>query len=585
MRGHKIHPAKYIQDRFWIPDDYILGPEGLLIPRYDDFGHAEGYEVKAGPMRLYDPQPQILHFALVINRFSEYLYSTIKKSGKTTLGAAIAKWVAETAGAFAEVYMIANDLDQARSRAYKDIEQSLRLDPSWDGDHKRTVMPDGRTEWRHIQREIIYEPTNSTIRAVPIDYKGESGGGQNATFWTELWGFDSDAAIRLFGEMRPISTRGWSFRWMDTYAGFLDTPGVLYDMYKIGTMPEKGAKRLTCHEFVDEHGVGLWPQRWIHECDCSLPRGSMGQALRYGDGGSACQCDHVGKGLPIYVNETAKMFTYWDEDDEARRMPWHTTEYFEQQKAAEPDESSYRRFHQNKWITKTEAFLPIEWYDACAESHCFEAKLVNGTWVVPEDCMEVSASATLDSSIPCVMSVDAAVNDDSIAIALVSRHPDPTREETTVIIRKVRIMYPPLGGSFDYGADDGLKAVVRDWCGRWNVVCVTYDAYQLHDVMTEMNRDGVAWCVAFSQGSDRMIADKGLHHAIRNRELVYAKADRMDSDFEELRKHIQQADRQVGAKEETKFRIVKRSKESKIDGAVALSMARHKCLKLDLGGS
>ncbi|NIN65504.1 MAG: hypothetical protein GTO63_12570, partial [Anaerolineae bacterium] len=61
--------------------------------------------------------------------------------------------------------------------------------------------------------------------------------------------------------------------------------------------------------------------------------------------------------LPVYVNDTANMFCYWDEGDAARRMPWQTGPEGDAYYAAQALlmlPSEFDRVHRNKWATSVE---------------------------------------------------------------------------------------------------------------------------------------------------------------------------------------------------------------------------------------
>jgi hypothetical protein len=196
-------------------------------------------------------------------------------------------------------------------------------------------------------------------------------------------------------------------------------------------------------------------------------------------------------------------------------------------------------------IDTAERFLPsITWWDGCRED-----------------------LAPLDPFTPIVLAADAGVTNDSFGLIGVSRHPD-RRED--VAVRFVRVWYP-RGKPLDF---DVIEAEIRSLCATWNITQVAYDAYQLHQMMTRLQNDGIVWTKAFSQGGDRLIADKQLLDVITQRRLAH------DGDVE-LRTHIDNADRKAGD-EAGKLRLVKRTAKGKIDLAVATSMAVARCLELNL---
>jgi len=143
---------------------------------------------------------------------------------------------------------------------------------------------------------------------------------------------------------------------------------------------------------------------------------------------------------------------------------------------------------------------------------------------------------------------------------------------------------PPKKGKLDFlGTQDdpGPERIIRWLCNDddekgltnlgenelYNIVMITYDVYQLHSIMTNINNEGLAWCVDFNQGSRRLEADRLLYDLILQRKLWH-------NGNRALRSHIDNADRQLSANDR-RFRLVKRERTGKIDLAVCLSQATH----------
>src|SRR2546426_10463423 len=75
------------------------------------------------PFRLADYQREVFRTAFVFDAqgrlpWDTFLYSTLKKSGKTTLNALVTLWWAETQEAPNEILMAANDLEQVQARTF-----------------------------------------------------------------------------------------------------------------------------------------------------------------------------------------------------------------------------------------------------------------------------------------------------------------------------------------------------------------------------------------------------------------------------------------------------------------------------------
>ncbi len=166
-----------------------------------------------------------------------------------------------------------------------------------------------------------------------------------------------------------------------------------------------------------------------------------------------------------------------------------------------------------------------------------------------------------------VLAMDAGVSNDCFAIVGVTRHP---ARPADVAVRLVHV-WEPKGQKLDFA---GPEQYVRNLCKQYNVKCVTYDPYQLHDMATRLYRERVAWFDEFQQGAPRLEADKQLL------DLILAKRLAHDGN-PTLRQHVQNADRAFDA-ETRKLRIVKREMSLKIDACVAASMATYKSLALRL---
>lgn len=265
-------------------------------------------------------QRVLLNFMLdPVLDFQTYIYSSLKKSGKTTVSGCVARWIAETWGKYNEVFCMANDEEQARGRIYAKVQESIELDPRFD--RGKRVIPD---LWKIIRREIKNEQNGSFIRSVSKDNRGEAGSNPTGTFWSELWGYTSEDDLRLYEELTPVPTRPRSIRWIDSYAGYFGESELLFDEYD--GVVNKGS-RLT-HADLDKYGG--WP---------------------------------FADPPPIYVNTNTRTVAYWDEGIAARRCPWQTEDYYAVQ-AGKLRPLQFDRLHNNFWTSSVDSFLPIEWWDA-----------------------------------------------------------------------------------------------------------------------------------------------------------------------------------------------------------------------------
>jgi terminase large subunit-like protein len=179
----------------------------------------------------------------------------------------------------------------------------------------------------------------------------------------------------------------------------------------------------------------------------------------------------------------------------------------------------------------------------------------------------------LDNRTPMVIALDAGIHSDSFGMVGVTRNPI---HKTLVAVRYVQEWRPTNGTISFQGTDDypGPEMVLRRLCKAHNIVCVTFDEYQLHDMATRLGAEGIAWFRPFPQGSDRLEADKQLFDLILERRLAH-------DGNSDLRRHINNANKKPDP-ETRKLRLVKREGSLKIDLAVCASMAANVCLKLDI---
>ena len=247
-------------------------------------------------------------------RWRTALYSTIKKSGKTTISAVVARWAAETWGPYQEVYNLGNKLGQAKDRAFKMIKRSIQLGP-----------PGKRDEWTLQETQMTHKPSGSIIKALPVSDEGEAGSNPSLSVWTELWGFQYEEALRFWDEYTPVATRPRSVRFVDTYAGY--------------------------------------------EGESELLKTLWGMALN-DDGTMADSAIRLHETLPIYGVPSAGLIAYIDQGEAARRMPWQQGEegerYYAEQQASERA-ANYDRLHNNYWVSSQGALFPTAMWDRLAE--------------------------------------------------------------------------------------------------------------------------------------------------------------------------------------------------------------------------
>lgn len=275
----------------WAESEWVL-PDPL---------HPDG----KAPIVLRSWQKAVLFAAFPDDGPSEwetFLISTVKKGGKTTLNAIATTYAALTFPAPERALVVANDRDQAEGRVFRMIADWAKLS--------------GREASGEIvirKSEIEWPETGTKIVAIPCDATGEAGDNFGISSWTEVWGFEYEAQVRLWDELTPIPARR-SIRLVDSYAGYDGRAPVL---------------------------IPLWE--------------------------SAIKGVRVEGELPIYTD--GRLWALIDQGEEAQARAWRDDEsqregyYAEQKRRLRP--AAYNRLHLNLWQTGEEAFVTSDQWNAC----------------------------------------------------------------------------------------------------------------------------------------------------------------------------------------------------------------------------
>lgn len=424
-------------------------------------------------------------------RWRTLLYSTIKKSGKTTVAALYQRWAAEMWGDYGEIYHLGNKLDQAKARAFKITKHSIEEAPS-------SIKKDWDTGLTTVLTHI---PSKSFIQALPVNAAGEAGGNQRLTTWTEFHGYVHDENDKMWSELQPVPTQYLSQRFVESYAGYEGESLLLKNLWDLG---------LTGERLDDE--------------------------------------------FPIYGNEIAGLCAYIDTGVEARRMVWQLGEigaqyYAEQQTTELPHE--FDRIHLNDWVSSQNALIDMP------------------EWVALATVTSETVSGYKRLKRPVVVSCDASVSGDCTALVVTGI---PKDTESPALELATWIWEPEKGKKLDY--NDTLKPALEQVLTTYQVKCVAYDPYQLHDVMTTMQKKykGITF-YEFPQQTERVEADTKLVHRIRHNLVAHTGNLKAGE-------HVQNADgKKLGDKA---IRIVKRRENDpkcKIDFIVAFSMGVHKAFQ------
>lgn len=282
-----------------------LDEKGFTVRQCWDFENNKWGGV--GRLKLFPHQYRILEHALTpdpvtgLLPYTTIVYSTIKKSGKSALAAAVGAWGAEEVGEIgSEIYVAANDLEQAEGRIMRDIKFHYE---NHDFPHNAYV-----TTYR------VTMPNQTIIQALAQSYKSVAGSRHKITLWDEIWGITQELSRRNWEELTPIPTEPNSIRFVATYAGYENESDLLWELYLQGVGK-------------DEHKDG---------------QGEKIPGL---------------EDLPVWRN--GKVLVYWNHEP---RMPWQTEEYYSEQRATMRP-AAYLRLHENQWVSTHEAFIPIEWWD------------------------------------------------------------------------------------------------------------------------------------------------------------------------------------------------------------------------------
>src|SRR3990167_2932605 len=261
-----------------------------------------------GKLELFPIQERILAHAFTLRDdgklpYTTVVYSTVKKSGKTSIEAAIGNWYANEAPPSSEIYVCANDLEHGQSLAFANMK--------YDCDQKG---------YKTFKEEIRF-PNGTTARVLAKEYKSAAGRQCDLTLFDELWGFDSDRGVRLWSELTLTPTTKYPLRVVVTYAGYENAdPNLLLDLYKHIIVKGKPVPEL--EDITDRRGVPV-----------------------------------------CYTSQDGRSFAYWDTEP---RLPWQTADYYEQEAALLPP-LQFLRLHRNMWVSNEDQFIPVEWFDAAVE--------------------------------------------------------------------------------------------------------------------------------------------------------------------------------------------------------------------------
>jgi phage terminase large subunit-like protein len=270
------------------------------------------------PFKLADYQRRVLAKMFMFDQdgklgIDEGVWSEPKKGGKTTLMAALGLWWGDTQESPNEILVVANDLEQASSRAFATMVQLLARNPELGARAKRT------------SNTMIKFATGTTIKAIASEYAGAAGSNHGLVLYDETWAGTSENYRRLVDELTPVPTRLNSIRLIFSYAGYEGESKTLQQLYFAG---------------VDtaEHPEG--------------------RGVRIDDE------------LPIYSSKEGaglNLVTFWSHEC---RQPWQTKAWLERQRQdhiAKGRVSTWLRLFENRWVSGESLFITAEMWDACVD--------------------------------------------------------------------------------------------------------------------------------------------------------------------------------------------------------------------------
>lgn len=238
--------------------------------------------------------------------YDTIVYSCPKKSGKTTIAALVALYFALFFEPPNEIYMAANDLEQAQARTFKALAGSIRMNPHL-------------SRRADVQRSLVNLDNGTTITALAADYASAAGSNHGLSCWDELWAYVTERSRRLWDELTPVPTRLNSIRFIATYAGFLNESALLQELYDRGKAGE--------------------------------PVPELAH-IENGEGQPTCRAD-------------GRTFVYWDHELKPHAGLTISPEDYhrEQRKTLRP--LAYLRLHENKFTSNESAFITAAQWEAC----------------------------------------------------------------------------------------------------------------------------------------------------------------------------------------------------------------------------
>ncbi len=296
----------------WSQSDY-----GFYVPQRWDEVKCDWIYAPADtgfPIRWQPFQERLFRTLLTLDDhgrlpFTALWYIDVKKSGKTTFGAALAQWCGMFHERNADIQIAANSLSQADVRVYQQLSWSLKHHP-----YQQMIA--------QVQnQEITFYKTGNVARPIPSKATTQAGGNPVLVDVDEPWGFTTQADREFLDELATSPTHKISVRVFQSYPPYEDDDGPMQDVLN---------RAYDSHEQARE---GWEPLESLED-------------------------------LPIIMKDGVAI--WWNH--EATRYPWHTPQYLAQVRADPTvSDASFSRFYLTHRAPRTSAFMPMDRWDSCTD--------------------------------------------------------------------------------------------------------------------------------------------------------------------------------------------------------------------------
>lgn len=513
-----------------IVDGLSAPPGGATMPAWHWIGeHFQIIDAETGRPRPFIVWPwmaRVLCDVLPDDGEMPYgllVYSAPKKSGKTGLNAAIAaELLFNRAPDGAELYNFANSREQSTGRVFRAVKYAI--------EHDSRLLD----RCSSVLETIIRLRNGTFLQALAAMHANIAGANPYYSGWTELWGYEHEKELRAWAEMTPPPTIQHSLRVVDTYAGYEGESGLLNQLED----QAKAAARLHSDGFELPAEYRTYAKTVIEGApelaQFLLPPGDRSRG--------PVAFDYP---LPVYADEESRLYAFWDEGIEARRVPWQLGDrgrryYASEEKTQLPQQ--YQRLHLNRRARRGGQFVSISVWDSLPRCQGWQ----------PGDRDAV------------VLAVDAATKDDHMA--LVGARVRDRRPEECYSLEWSPEADDRASGASVIDPRAARTEILRLRDAGMRILAVAYDPYQFHSTALELAADGIR-TIEVTQGQPRLESDTLLSTLIRDGKLAHTANAIMRTAVENANALVEPG--KTG--DERRIRIVKGS--GKVDPLVALSMA------------